>query len=466
MHEREREPTVPGTRADHPRLVLVILGSAFFMTVLDSTSVIAALPSISAGLALRPDQSAWVLTAYGVAVGGFLLTAGRLSDVYGARRVFLVATAVFALASAACGLATGWTSLITARGIQGLAAAAMTPSALALLLAAHHDEIQRGRAIGIWGGLGGIGATAGLLVGGALTTIGDWTWVFWINVPVCIAVLAASRSMLPDPVRRSGRSTEWPAALALCGVLTAATFVLLHGAAHGWNEAPVVGAVAVAVILGPVFLVLERRSSDPVLPPRLWRMPGVRSGNAVVLMSGIVVDGLLYLTSRQAQEDLSLSPLAFGGLAAIMTITSFAGVLAGQALVRRMGVRTVATTGMAVLTAAGVLLAMTSEHGVPQLALGLAVFGPGMGLAFVAGQIACLRWVPDADAGIASGIEETSFSVGSMFGTGIGAAAAIGAASTWGGPAFSGSSRAYLVIALVGLAGCVVSRALPSRDRT
>ncbi|MEE4025288.1 MFS transporter [Gordonia sp. PKS22-38] len=216
-----------------PGVVTAVLGAAFLMTVLDSTSVVAALPSIEAALGFEANDAAWVITAYGVAVGGCLLSAGRVADVVGARRTFVVATAAFAVASLICGLASTPPVLVVGRVVQGVAAAAMTPSALALLLAAHPEGPQRNRAIGIWGGLRGIGATAGLLVGGLLTSIAGWQWIFLVNVPVCVLVLVAAGRVLPDPRPAGRREIDIAAAVTLSGALAAGILAVLRGPVTG-----------------------------------------------------------------------------------------------------------------------------------------------------------------------------------------------------------------------------------------
>lgn len=447
--------------ARRPAVVLTVLGAAFLMTVLDSTSVVAALPSIESGLGFTAGGVAWVVTAYGVAMGGLLLSAGRVADVVGARRTFLVATAAFGLTSLVCGLAPTGEVLIAGRLLQGAAAAAMTPSALALLLATYPEGSERDRAIGIWGGLGGIGATVGLLVGGLLTSLAGWEWIFFVNVPVCAAVLLTRRA-LPDTDREPGRRIDAPAALTLSGALAAAIFAILRGPEDGWTSPRVLGPAAVAVALVVVFRLAERRATDPVLPARLLRLRGVVVGNATVLTAGIAVDALLLLTTRYVQQVLGAGPLGFGVLACAMTVSSVAGVALGQRIVGRVGARPVAVTGMGLVAAAGLLLIGSgTTWAVP--ALGMVVFGVGMGFAFVAGQIACLAQVDPADVGTASGLEETSFGIGGTLGTAAGAA--VGAALLAGAPPEPGLagvlSFGYVLVAVIGVVGTLLAVALP-----
>ncbi|MEE4025287.1 MFS transporter [Gordonia sp. PKS22-38] len=213
------------------------------------------------------------------------------------------------------------------------------------------------------------------------------------------------------------------------------------------------------MFLGSAFAVVERRSHDPVIPPRLLRIRGVAAGNAVVLLAGLCVDGLLLLSTRYSQQVLGAGPLAFGVIAAVMTVTSVAGVAIGQNLVSRFGIRVVSGVGMTLMITAGTLLTQIGEQGVTVLVVGMALFGPGMGMAFVAGQIACLAQVSEADAGTASGLEETSFAVGTTLGTAV-ASATLTAAAT-AAVSTGAVGTAFAVVSVAALLGLPVSRLLP-----
>lgn len=442
--------SVASARRLRPRLVLVLVGSASLMTVLDSTAVIAALPSIRDDLGFTPSGATWVLVAHGVAVGGCLLSAGRLADALGPRRVFVVALAAFGLASLLCGFAWAPWTLVATRVLQGVAAAALTPAALALLLAAHPDGPARSRALAVWSGLGSVGATAGLLLGGALAATIGWSWLFWANVPVCVIVLALTRRELPSPPREPGRSPDLPSALALAVTLSAVVLALLSGPEAGWSSLRTLGALVVAAIAATTLVVLQRRAVDGILPASLLKLGGVRAGNLVVLLVGVAVDGLLLLATWQAQDVLGLGALQFGLLAAAMTLTCAVAVAVGQALLATAGARTVTAVGGALIVVAGLVLALggTGEDW-RVLGLGLAVFGVGMGLVFIAGQIVSLTGVPVADAGTASGLEETSFSIGTTLGPAL--VAAVAGALVVGGVSLSSSiATTFLVVAGVG----------------
>jgi EmrB/QacA subfamily drug resistance transporter len=454
-------------RVDRPRTmtrrrwwVLTVVCAAMFMGVLDSTSVYAALPSIAVDLGFAPAQVQWVITAYGVAIGGLLLLGGRLADHVGRRRAFLAAVALFAAASLACGLAWSSEVLIAARVLQGAGAALMTPAGLSILMHEFPEGPDRNRALGIWGGLGGIGASAGLLLGGVLTAWGGWAWVFLTNVPVCLAVLVVGPVLLSEvpPVRRT---LDLPGAVTATVALVLMLLALFRVAEAGPGS-PALALGAGAVVAGAAFVVVERRSPAPLVPMRIFASRSLAGGNLVVVAAGIAVDGLLMVLTLYAQQVLGFSAVRFGLTMAVMTVTSVLGVLVGQRLVTRSGVRlTIACAMLSRLTPDRTL--------VEGLLPGLVVFGAGMGAAFVAGQIAALRGVGPHDAGLAAGLEETSFAVGTTVGAALASAIAVGYATRGaaGAPSAEGLTEGFglalLVLAGVAALGAVLAAVLLRR---
>jgi EmrB/QacA subfamily drug resistance transporter len=407
---------------------LAVLCTAFFMGVLDSTSVYTALPSIAEDLAFSAAGIQWVITAYGVTVGGLLLLGGRVADLIGRRRVFMTAVAMFAAASLLCGLSWSSEVLIAARAAQGTGAAIMTPAGLSILMTIFPDGRDRNRALGIWGGLGGIGATAGLLLGGILTDWLGWEWIFFTNVPVCLGVLTLSPILLPESRDRGQRrSFDLPGAAAITAALVLLLYGLFTVADVGWRSAQPIVLVTAAIFLGALFVLIESRSAAPLVPLRIFRSRTLVGGNVVILVAGIAVDGLLIIVTLYAQQVLGYSAIQFGLAMAVMTVMSVVGVLAGQHIVTRIGFRPVAATGMTLLGVACLLLTRVSTDGtfVDDLLFGLLVFGAGMGAAFVAAQIAALTGVPEGESGLASGIEETSFAVGTTLGVAVVTAVAV-----------------------------------------
>ncbi|RIQ11185.1 MFS transporter [Jiangella rhizosphaerae] len=404
---------------DRHWLALGVIAAAFFMSVLDSTSVFTALPSIADDLEFSPAGIQWVVTAYGVTVGGLMLFGGRLADLLGRRRVFMAAVAVFAAASLLCGLAWSAEVLIAARTLQGVGAAVLTPAGLSLLMTVFPDGPERHRALGVWGGLGGVGATAGLLLGGVLTDGLGWSWIFFVNVPVCVLVLVLSPALLPESRDRDvPRRFDLAGAVTVTAALALFVYTMFDAAESGRPTARSAVLLAAALALGALFVAVESRSRSPLVPLRIFRSRTLVGGNLVVLVAGLAVDGMLILVTLYAQQVLGFSALQFGLAVAVMTIASVGGVALSQHLVTRTGFGPVALGGMILLGAALLLLTGVSAGGsfTGDLLAGLLVFGLGMGGAFVSSQIAALAGVAESESGLASGLEETSFTIGSTLG--------------------------------------------------
>ncbi|UFU02306.1 MFS transporter [Ruania suaedae] len=459
--------------------VLAVVCMAMFMGVLDSTSVYAALPVIAIDLGFAPAEVQWVITAYGVAIGGLLLLGGRLADHLGRRRMFTIAVGVFAAASLACGFSPSPEVLIAARVAQGVGAAVMTPAGMSVLMQVFPDGPDRNKALGIWGGLGGAGATVGLLLGGVLTDWAGWAWIFFSNVPVCLIVVALCPVLLPESTRSTQR-LDVPGALAATAALVLALLALFHITAHGISPFALM-LCAGASVAAALFVVIELRSSAPLVPMRIFSSRTLVGGNLVIVIAGIAVDGLLIVVTLYAQQVLGFSALHFGLAMAIMTVTSVLGVVAGQHLVTRTGFRLVASWGMILLMTACLLLSRLSVDGtlVEDLLAGLVVFGAGMGAAFVAGQIAALTGVAEHDSGVAAGLAETGFAVGTTMGAGLASAIVIGVATraSTGAPSASeltgGLAAALVVLAALAAVGALcaavllrTSRAATSRSVT
>lgn len=452
--------TTPGRR----RLALAVLCAAFFIEVLGSTSTFAALPAIGRSLDIGPTMLAAAVAVYGVVIAGLMLPFGRAADALGRRRVFLAGVITFGVGSLACGLAPSGEVLIAARGVQGLGAAALTPAALALLLSIHPAGPERNRALGIWGGLGGIGATAGLLLGGLVTDTLGWPWIFFLNIPVCLAVLVFTRRVVPESRQARRRPFDVSGGLLLAGALMLLVVTLLAVPSAGWSL-PVWICLAGAIAFGAALTLVERRIADPVLPARLFRSRSALAGNGVVLASGIAVDGLLTLATIYTQRVLGFSALVFGMALAVMTITSVAAVWLGQRWVTHRGVRPVAVTGSVLLSGACLAFALTpaGPGAPPVLFAGLLVFGCGMGAAFVAGQIAAVMGAHPDDVGAASGLEETVFTVGGTIGVALVSSISLSFAQNGAAAELSGLHAGFAALAAVTAAGAVAALLLPGR---
>jgi EmrB/QacA subfamily drug resistance transporter len=408
--------------------VLILLSAAFFMTILDSTILLTALPSIEAGLGVSGAEVSWTVTGYGLAFSGLLLCCGRLADVFGRKRVFLAGMVLRVLSALLCGLAPSVEFLIAARALQGVSAAIIAPAALSLLMTAFPDGPERNRALGIWGGLGGVGATSGLLLGGVITDVLGWRWVFLINVPVGLAVLTVGGALLRE-TRAAGRGRLNAAgALTVTAALVLLVYTIIELPARGWTGATAV-ALGSSLALFAAFWLIETRSVAPLVPARLLRSRSLVGGNAVILAAGMAVDGMLITLTGYVQQAMGWSALRFGLVAAVMTVASVVGGLSGQRAALGFGVRRVAMVGAALLVVGCLLLTQVSAAGsVGLLLAGQLIFGVGMGGTFVCAQIAALSGAKEADSGLAAGVVDTSFSMGTALGIAIctSVAAAVG----------------------------------------
>lgn len=402
---------------------LVLLCCAFLVVVSDSTIVYTALPTLEEDLSFAGGSVRWVIIAYTLVSGGFLLLGGRLADLLGRRRVFLAGTALFTGASLLCGFAWSSGVLIAARVVEGFGGAIMVPAALAMLMTTFAEGPERNRALGVWGSLGGIAATLGLLLGGPLTDGPGWRWVFFVNVPIGAGVLVMGPRLLAESRDRGrlGRCFDLTGAVTVTVALLAFVYAVVEAPDVGWTALRTIGLLVVAVALVGVFVVVEARTSVPLVPLRIFRSRTLVGGNLVILAAGLAVDGLLFTFTLYAQQVLGYTAVQFGLAMAVMTVTSFVGVFVGQHLVTRIGFRPVAAAGLTLVGAGSLLLTQVSAQSSfwGEIFPGLAIFGPGMGAAFVAGQIAALAGVPEGDSGVASGVEETSFTIGITLGVAV-----------------------------------------------
>ncbi len=401
---------------------LALLCTAFFMVILDSAIVVVALPSIDAELGFSTGDLQWVLSAYLLSFGGLLLLGGRAADLLGRRRLFMAGTVLFALASLACGLAGSVAMLIAARVVQGVAAAIMTPTALSIVTTTFEEGAERNKALGIWAAIGGIGATAAWLVGGPITDGLGWEWIFFINVPVAAAVVALSPRLLRESRDiEHGRRFDLAGAATITAALVALVYAVVEAPQQGWTDGRTLGLFAVSAVLIAAFVAIEARSAAPLAPLRVFRSRALVGGNLVLFALGMIAFGMPFILTQYAQGVLHYSPLEFGVASVVMPVTAALGSIAGQAIATKGGLRPVATIGMALTALGCLLLTQVSVDGsyLGDIFFGLLLFGPGLGAAYVAGSIGSLAGVADADAGLASGLNNSSFQIGGAVGVAI-----------------------------------------------
>lgn len=400
---------------------LILLCLTGFMVILDSQIVILALPTIEQDLNVSSGVGQWVLTAYLLAFGGLLLFGGRLADLRGRRQMFIVGTALFLVSSLLCGFAWSAGVLIGARVLQGVSAALMAPTALAILMSMFPEGAERNKALAFWSGAGGIGATAALLIGGPITDSLGWQWLFFINVPVAIAMLIFAPILLLES-RDPGQRAYDPA-----GAFTSTLgLILLIGAivwapTKGWTSGLILGMLVGSVALIGLFVLVESRSAAPLIPLRIFRSRLFVGGNLAMVLFAMITLGMAVTLTAYTQRVLGYSPTQFGiGLLA-MTLTTLVGAFVGQAGVTKVGFRPVAAVA-AVLMGIGVfLLSQVPVDGTyfADLFPGLLVFGLGLGAGPVAAIAATLSSVDQDIAGVASGAANAGFQIGGALGAAI-----------------------------------------------
>ncbi len=431
-HHTNTQPSVPVSTAGGPMTstppninrwrAFALLAVSFFMTVIDLTIVNVSLPTIGRDLHFSATSLQWVVTAYALTFGGFMLLGGRAADLLGRRRILIVGLSVFTAASLGAALSTGEVSLIAARAVQGLGAAIMLPAALSIVMNMFAEGAERNKALGIWGGLGAGGATVGVIAGGLLTRYAGWQYIFYLNVPIGTAALALAPRIVPDSrLATTRRRFDALGAIAGTGGLVLLVDAIAQAPQYGWGATRTIALLAASAALLAAFLVIESRVKDPVMPLSIFRLRTLAGANAAGLLLGGSFFAFIFIGTLYMQQVLHYSALQTGlaWLAASLTSVALAGV--SQALVTRGGAKVVMAIGMT-LIGAGVLWAtQVPVHGrfVANLAGPFVVAGAGTAFAFIPISIAALAGVSEHQAGLASGLLNTSQQLGGALGIAI-----------------------------------------------
>jgi EmrB/QacA subfamily drug resistance transporter len=431
-----------------------------FMIMLDNTVVNVALPAIQRDLGVGLSELQWIVTGYALTFAALMLTGGKLADHYGRRLIFVVGLAIFTLASLGCGLAESGDVLIEARVVQGVGAALMNPATLSIISATFPPE-QRGMAIGIWAGVSALALAIGPLVGGLLTDHLDWSWIFFVNVPVGILAVAASFLVIEESRDTSEeRRLDLPGQLAGGLGLFALTYGLIEANTYGWTSARILGAFAVAAAALALFLWLERVQRVPMLDLGLFRNGTFAGANAVILLVALAMFGVFFFVSLYMQNILGFSAVETGAAFLPMTVLIIlVAPLAGKTS-DRIGSRWLMTTGMVLI---GLQLLYLSRLGVDEtfwdLLPGLLVGGVGMALVMTPSAAAAVRSVPVDQAGVGSAVLNAFRQVGGSLGIAVmGAIIAAEIGDRRSPEAFvDGFSTALLVAALIAFAGAAVA---------
>src|SRR6478736_5463649 len=341
---------------------LAVVCVAFFMTVLDGTIVTVALPSIKNSLHVSDNTLQWVPIAYSITFGGLLLLGGRAADLLGRRRMFMVGVAIFSVASLACGLAGTIGVLIAARAVQGVGAAIVSPAVLSIIMTTFQEGAERNKALGIWGAIGGSGAAAGVLFGGVLTKYAGWEWIFFVNVPVGVLVLALTRPFVRESRIPGLRGFDVGGAVTITSSLSLLVYAISKAPDVGWGTGRTIGLLTASAALFVAFLVIETRSTSPMVPFDIFRIRTVTGANVCGFLLGVVVFSNFFLLTLYVQQVLGYSALKTG-----LTFLATAGtvvVVAGpsQALVTKLGPRPVMAGGLTLITGGMIFYAQIPVH--------------------------------------------------------------------------------------------------------
>src|SRR6478736_2911136 len=403
-------------------LVLAVVGAAFFMTVLDVAIVNVAIPSIQKDLNVTETTVQWVLIAYAITFGGFLLLGGRMADLLGRKRIFLVGLTLFTIASLVCGLAGNIGVLIGARAVQGIGAAIISPAALSIVTTTFQEGAERNKALGIWGALGGSGAAAGVLFGGIITKYLGWEWIFFVNVPVGAIVFALTRPIVPESHADLGhRRFDAPGAVGVTGGNALFIYAISKAPDVGWGTTRTIGLLIASLAVLAFFVVWELRAEAPLVPFGIFRIRTLTGANVVGFLLGASIYANFFILTLYVQQILGWSALKTGVtfLATAGTTVIWAGV--AQALVTRVGPRWVTTVGMTVLalTMLGYTRLPVDGSYWPDLLPLYLIFALGLAFGFIPVTIAAFIGVEPQQAGLASGLLNTSEQIGGAFGVAI-----------------------------------------------
>src|SRR5215213_5750433 len=401
---------------------LILLCVAQFIVVLDASIVNVALPSIGKGLDFSEANLPWIVNAYVIAFGGFLLLGGRAADLLGRRRVFMAGLMVVAIASLAAGFSANQGQLIAARAAQGLGAAIISPAALSIVTTLFKDGSERNKALGAWGAVAGSAGAAGVLLGGILTDGLGWEWVLWINVPVAAIALAFTPGLIPESRSESTtRHYDAAGAVAITAGLSLLAYALLDASNSGWGSTKIVSLLALSVALIGIFVAIELRSKAPLVPFRIFRLRTLTGANVVGVLLGASLFSMFYFISLYMQQVLGYSAIHAGlsYLPLALTIIVTAGI--ASQLVTKVGFKPVLAAGMVFIAAGLIWFGQVSVGGsyLGDILFPSLLAAIGLGLAFVTSTIAAVSGVDAHEAGLASGLINTSQQVGGALGLAV-----------------------------------------------
>jgi EmrB/QacA subfamily drug resistance transporter len=452
---------------DRRWLTLAIVGAAFFMTILDVAIVNVAIPSIQVDLHIKEQTVQWVITAYAITFGGFLLLGGRMADLLGRRRIFVVGLILFTIASLVCGLANSAGVLITFRAVQGIGAAIISPAALSIVTTTFREGAERNKALGIWGALGGSGSAAGVLFGGILTKYLGWEWIFWVNVPVGVIVLLLTFRFVPESTADLGHhSFDAAGAVTITSSLAIFVYAISKAPDVGWGSTRTIVLLIASAALFLISIVIEMRSKAPLVPLSIFKIRSLLGANVAGFLLGAVIFANFFVLTLYVQQVLGWSALKTGVtfLATAGTTVIWAGI--AQALATRYSPMPVIVIGMLVIAASLVWYTQipVDGHYWPDLLPAYITFALGLAFAFVPVTIAALAQVSPQEAGLASGLINTNQQIGGAIGVAVASTIFTSRATdllkTGSTPAeafTSGYQYAFWALVAIALAGAVAA---------
>jgi EmrB/QacA subfamily drug resistance transporter len=452
--------------------VLALLCTVQFMLVLDNAIANVALPRIQADLGFSVSALQYVVSLYALTFGGFLILAGRGGDLFGRRRFLLAGVALFSVASLMCGIAQSQAVLLAGRGLQGLGGALAAPAALSLITTTFAEGAARNRALGIFGAVAAAGATAGLIIGGALTDALSWRWVFYVNVPVGVAALVLAPRLIGESRdRASERSLDIPGAVTVTGGLAMVVYGVTRGQQDGFTATSTLVLLGAAAMLLGAFVLIETNVRRPLVPFRFFRRRAVSGANVVALASTGVIAGQAFFSTLYLQQILGFSPIETGLSFLPLSVTAFVGSGIASQLAGRIGTRLPLAAGLGLMGLGTLALTGVSPEGSYWGVLpGFVLFGLGLGLSFVSQTITATAGVDPGEQGLASGLLNTSQQLG--FAIGVAGLVSVAVSATDGSTAGSaaaqlvdGYTTGYLACGAVALAGVIAALVLVPRVR-
>jgi len=421
-HEPATAPATRPRTPNHRWRAFALLVVAYFITIVDFTIVNVALPTIGRRLHFAESDLQWVVTAYGLTYAGFVLLGGRAADLLGRRRLLMAGLAVFTAASLGGGLATGGTFLIVMRGIQGLGAALVLPAGLSIVTNLFGEGAERNKALGIWGGVGALGGTVGLLAGGLLTTYVGWQYIFFFNVPIGAAALILAPKVVPESRIGTARRRYDPfGAVTITAALLVFVYAISQAPQAGWAATGTIALFAAGAALLALFLLIETKAEAPLLPLRLLRSGSVAGSNVVGFGLGTSFLTFVFLGTLYMQQVLGLGALATGAAWMTASVTSLACAGLSQKLVTRTSPKAVMAVGMTLIGTGMLWAAQAPPHGSfwGDLAGPFFICGIGTALSFIPVSIGALTGIAERDAGVASGLLSTSQNLGGVIGVAV-----------------------------------------------